>query len=226
MIWKAGRRTADQAQSDALEAARDGGNFTGGKFATIISAFALLFSGYSFYESVLRAPSIALYVPPQIEYTDPTKPDDPFEVFIIPLTVANDGAQTGTVLSVDLKVTNPRTKQSKLFYAAQTGPWGDESRTAFAPVSLAGKASHSAMFQFYPRNSEAVARILDFEAGSYVLELTLNTAAPKGDTLLNLPTNVKPLTFTMEIDQLDYRNFNGTGTMPMRTTDYKPAASE
>ena len=73
----------------------------GGRLATIISALALAFSGYSFYEAVLRAPELAIYVPPRIAYTDPDRPDSPFEVFIIPVTLANDGARSGTVLSLD-----------------------------------------------------------------------------------------------------------------------------
>lgn len=226
MLWKAGRRTARQAHDDALETAREGGFSGGNAAATIVSLFALIFSGYSFYESVLRAPALSIFVPPQIAYTDPTRPEDPFEVFVIPLTLANDGAQTGTVLSVDLKVTNPRTKQSKMFYAAQVGSWRTQPVEAFAPVSLSGKASHSAQLQFFPRVGETVPRILDFEAGDYEFELVANTAAPKGDTLFNLSTKVKPLSFTMQIGQLDYRNFQGSATMTMWSGDYKPAVSE
>lgn len=225
MIWKAGRRTATQARGDALETAR-GGGMSGSATATIVSLFALVFSGYSFYESVLRAPALSVFVPPQIAYTDPDRPDSPFEVFILPVTLANDGAQTGTVLSIDLEVTNPRTKQSKRFYASNVGPWGVQPEKAFAPVSLSGKASHSAALQFFPRMDETVARILDFEAGTYKFKLILNTAAPKGDSLLNLSTKVKPLVFEMQIGKLDYRNFNNIGTMPMWAVNYKPAASE
>ena len=225
MIWKAGKRTETQARDDALETAR-GGGISGNAAATIVSLFALVFSGYSFYESVLRAPALSVFVPPQIAYTDPDRPDSPFEVFILPITLANDGAQTGTVLSVDLEVTNPRTKLTKKFYAAHEGPWGVQPEKAFAPVSLAGKASHSAALQFFPRMKETIPRILDFEPGNYTFRLTLNTAAPKGDSLLNLPTKVKPLVFEMQIGKLDYRNFNNIGTMAMWAADYKPAASD
>lgn len=87
--------TPQRARDDALATARDSYR-TGGAFTTVISAFALAFSGFSFYESVLKAPNLALYVPPQIAYTDPDRPDSPLEVFIVPLTLANDGARTGT----------------------------------------------------------------------------------------------------------------------------------
>ena len=213
------KRTADQAQSDALETAQ-GARLSGGLLATVISAAALLFSGYSFYESVLRSPELAVYVPPQIAYVDPDRPDSPFEVFILPITLANDGARSGTVLSIDLEVENPRTNQSKMFYAAQMGSWGTQPKMPFAPVSLAGKASYSKALQFFPRRGEEVARILDLEPGSYNFKLSLNTAAAGGNS------NVRPLEFEMHAGKMDYRYFTGSNTMAMWAENYKPAASK
>ncbi len=135
---------------DTLEQARSGAHSHGGRFATIISALALLFSGYSFYEAVLRAPEMAIYVPPRIAYTDPDRPDSPFEVFVIPVTLANDGARTGTVLSMDLTVKNTKTGDIKQFYSAQIGPWGAQPVKAYAPVSLPGRISSSQSVQFFP----------------------------------------------------------------------------
>lgn len=224
-IWKGGRRTAELATDDSLETAR-GARLSGSLLATIISAVALLFSGYSFYESVLRAPELAIYVPPQIGYTDPDRPDSPFEVFILPITLANDGARSGTVLSIDLEVTNPRTGDKKMFYAAQMGSWGEKPLRPFAPVSLSGKASYSQALQFFPRAGETVARILDLEPGSYAFSLSLNTAAAGGGVLFDLGSKVKPLSFEMQIGQIDYRNFANFGTIGMWASDYKPAASE
>ncbi len=223
-MWKGGKRAVDRAQSDALERATMGG-LTGSLGATVISAFALLFSGYSFYESVMRAPSLATYVPPQIQYTDPDRPDNPFEVFIIPITLANDGARTGTILSMDLDVRNPRTGQTKRFYAAREGSWGTNPLKSFAPVSLPGKGSFSAAIQFFPRQDETVPRILDFEAGDYEFKVTLNTAEAKA-RLSAFRAKTVPLTFKMQANKLDYRNFTGSGTIPMWAADYKPAAAK
>ncbi len=58
------KRAGEQAREDAVELSH--GARGGGWLATVISAFALVFSGYSFYESVLRAPEMAIYVPPRI----------------------------------------------------------------------------------------------------------------------------------------------------------------
>ena len=212
-----------EATKDALEIARDR-HRGGGALATVISAFALIFSGFSFYESVLKVPNLSIYVPPQIAYTDPDRPDSPFEVFILPLTLANDGARTGTVLSVELKVTNPRTHKTKQFYAAHFGPWGSAPVRPFAPVSLAGRASFSGAIQFFPRIGEAVPRILDLTPGSYKFEITVKmVAAGKSEWFAPKPT--KPLIFKMQAGQMDYRNFGGNRTMQMWSPNYQPAAT-
>jgi hypothetical protein len=208
----------------ALEVARDGWR-GGGAFATLISAFALIFSGFSFYESVLKVPELSIYVPPQIAYTDPDRPDDPFEVFIVPLTIANDGARTGTVLSIELKVTNPRSSASKQFYAARLGPWSADPLRPFAPLSLAGRASFSGAVQFFPRVGEKVPRILDLAPGVYEFEITIKAVAA-GRSSWFKPQPTRPLVFKMQAGQMDYRRFGGKNTMQMWAPDYQPTASE
>jgi len=226
-MTRSAKAVGARAQEDALQQARGAGS-RGNALATVISAVALLFSAYSVYESVLRAPKLAIYVPPRIDYTDPDRPDSPFEVFVMPITLANDGARTGTILSIDLEVTNPRTGESKTFYAARRGAWREESSKPFAPVSLAGRSSFSDALQFFPRVDEGVARILDLEAGTYRFKLTLQTATSEAggiDALLAAGAGVQPLTFEMQIGRLDYRNFTGAGTMAMWAADYKPAST-
>ena len=212
----------DHAVDQSQEATR---NSSGGWLATIISAFALIFSSFSFYETVLKAPDLAIFVPPRIDYTDPDRPDSPYEVFILPLTLANDGARSGTILSIDLDVTNPRTGQTKSFYAAHLGSWGQKPARPFSPVALSGKASFSGPVQFVPRMDEKIARILDFEAGNYQLTLTINSATA-GGSLFFLQPKVRPLEFEMQIGKLNYLFFNGSGTMPMWSKDYRPQATK
>ncbi|MEM9028911.1 MAG: hypothetical protein AAGC70_11135 [Pseudomonadota bacterium] len=223
------KRQIERTREDALELTRDVNRRGGSALPTFISALALLFSGFSFYETVMRAPELAVYVPPQIQYTDPDRPDSPFEVFVVPLTLANHGARSGTVLSIDLEVTNPRTGKTKRFYAANVGPWGQQSRQAFSPVALAGRAATSQTIQFFPRVDETLPRILDFEAGDYRLKLTLATSEAETISLLKdidlFKGKAEPLEFNMRIGKLDYRNFNGPGTMAMWSPDYKPASN-
>ena len=217
------RGAPHQATTDALEIARERRR-GGGALATVISAFALIFSGFSFYESVLKVPQLSIFVPPQIAYTDPDRPENPFEVFVLPLTMTNDGARTGTVLSVELKVTNSRTSSTKRFYAARFGAWGAQPHRPFAPVSLPGRASFSEAIQFFPRNGETVPRILDLSPGDYQFEITIKIAAA-GKSRWFDPKPTTPLVFRMQAGQMDYRNFGGNRTMQMWSPDYQPAAS-
>lgn len=186
--------------------------------STVASVVALGVSGYSLYESALKSSSLALFVAPRIDYTDPDRPEAVREVFVLPLTIANDGAMTGTVLSMTLTVTNPRTKAVKTFYAARLGTWGETPLKPFAPVVLAGRATYSQTVQFEPRNGETVARIIDGEGGTYQLGLGLEEAVSG--------TRASPsLQFDRRIGELDYRYFSGTGTMEMWAPDYRSAKS-
>lgn len=74
---------------------------------TLMSVMALLFSGYSLYESALRAPQLSIFVAPRIDYTDPDRPEAVREVFIVPLTIANDGARPATVRLSTSKLSIP-----------------------------------------------------------------------------------------------------------------------
>jgi hypothetical protein len=190
---------------------------------TLMSVMALLFSGYSLYESALRAPQLSIFVAPRIDYTDPDRPEAVREVFIVPLTIANDGARPATVQAINLEVVNSRTNQSKAFYAARLGSWGEMPLKPFTPAVLAGRATYSQALQFEPRVGETVARILDLEPGRYTFTLTLDVAAAQGSWFV--PGSVAPLQFEMQIGQLDYRYFQGTGTMEMWAPNYRPPTS-
>jgi len=212
----------EHVRDDTLEQARSGAE-RGGRFATIISALALAFSGFSYYEAVLRAPELGVYVPPRIAYTDPDRPDSPFEVFVIPVTLANDGARTGTVLSLDLAVKNTKSGTTKKFYSAQTGPWGSQPVTAYAPVSLPGRTSASQAVQFFPADGETLPRITDQEGGTYEFTISLNTASRDTTGLPFLATRSRPLVFSMQMGRMDYRLFTRTGTIELRSKGSRPA---
>ena len=143
----------------------------GGMLTAIASAVALLFSSYSVYETSVRRPDLRLFVPPTIQYSDPYQNDN-FEVFVIPVTVANVGARSGAVLALDLEVTNPRTGQKKMFYSAEFGRWTMANAQAgnfehFAPLAIPGKASVTASIVFYSRLDETVQEIADGSKGEY-----------------------------------------------------------
>lgn len=203
----------------------------GGVLTAVASAVALLFSSYSVYETSVRRPDLRLFVPPTIHYSDPYQNDN-FEIFVVPVTVANVGARSGAVLALDLEVKNPRTGQSKMFYAAEFGRWTMANAQSgnfehFAPLAIPGKASVTASVIFYSRLDEAVMQIADGKKGEYQLTLSAAVAEPEDlgpiDKLWAGPP--EPLTFTMVMPEVDHRYFEN-GTLMLYNPSWKPSGGE
>ena len=156
----------------------------GGRFAAILSAVALAFSGYSLWETSLREADVRIFVPPVIQYTSPYQNSN-FEAIAVPVTLTNEGARTATVLSMELAVTDPKTNATKRFYAADFGRWTMEKTRSgaydpFAPISLAGRTSRTEQVLFYTRGEEEKPEQLIRETGPYNFKLTLEQAEEGG----------------------------------------------
>jgi hypothetical protein len=131
----------------------------GGRLATVVSAFAFAFSAVSFYETVLKQPSLRLYVTDTLAYT--RDPWGGYEVIAIPLTISNSGARDGAVITLELDVTNLDSGKSAKFTSAYTADAqyfagsDDVSRRIkrpklpFAPLSIAGRAAFAGVVLFY-----------------------------------------------------------------------------
>lgn len=209
--------------SDVVEGAAGGG----GMRATILSATALVVSGFSFYESSLKVADLEVYVPPVIHYARDGGGD--IELFAIPITVTNDGARTGTVLSMELNVEALKEKTRKRYYSAYLGEHPrspDALNRAFAPLSIAGKATFSETVRFYPVGNP-LPKLVD-EAGDYRFTLKLETARPASPDLIDRfwRSEPKPLAFDLTLpwisdQQLGFRR----ATIAMHQKDFKPIAA-
>jgi len=117
----------------------------GSGLATLVSIVALVFSGYSFYETVLKTAELRVYEPPLIYMYR----QDFRDVFAIPMTISNDGAQRGTVLSFDLEITHRETGQSQRFQNLNFGasPRGDVK--LFTPMTVAGGSALTEVVLFH-----------------------------------------------------------------------------
>lgn len=196
----------------------------GGWLATLLSALALGFSGFSFYESVLKVADLEVYVPPVIHYARDAGGD--VELFAIPITIVNDGARTGTVLSMDLSVEDLKESRTKLYYSAYLGEHprtAETAQRAFAPASIAGKATYTETVRFYPVGNPLPKLVQD--AGKYRLTLRLNTARPANPDLIDRlwRTEPSPVAFEMTLpwvsdQQLDHRR----ASIAMHQPDYRP----
>lgn len=194
---------------------------TGGRLTAAVSAIALLFSGYSLYDSSLKAPSLQVFVPPVIQYSSPYQNNN-FEVFAVPVTILNDGGRTGTVLSMELEVSKAGSTETKRFYAADLGRWTMEKARAyafdpFAPIALSGKDSRTMTVLFYPTTPTEKPEQLATEPGRFNFRLILDEAKPEG--WFDKWTRAKPVeaNFQMELRYFDARAFQN-GTLPMYST--------
>jgi hypothetical protein len=179
-----------------------------GWVTSAFSAVALLFSAYSLWESRLKQSDLRVFVPWVIEYSSPYQNSN-FEAIIIPVTISNEGARTGTVLSLELEVNDPKTNQTKRFYAANFGRWTMERTRsgvyqAFAPIALAGYSSRTETVQFYTRGDEEQPPQIIRETQPYRFTLTMRDVADDR----RAPAT---LSFERELRQYDARAFtNGT----------------
>lgn len=198
----------------------------GGKTATLVAAIALAFSAYSLWESSLKQPDVRLFVPPVIQFAAPYNNSN-FEVIAIPVTFANEGARTGTVLSMELAVTDPRTSQTKHFYAADFGRWTMEKTRAaayqpFAPISLAGRSARTETVLFYTRGDQEKPPQLIQELGPYRFTLKLEQAVADDLGVVDqwLAKGETEVTFERELRFYDARSFNTT-TLPLYAKDWR-----
>lgn len=204
----------------------------GNRLATLVSAFAFAFSGVSFYETVIKQPHLTVFVPPVLQYGQDGGGD--VEVFAIPITISNDGARSGTVLSLELEVENTAAKddwpKTKRFYSAF---FGEHPRTAdtpnrsFAPITIAGRAAASETIRFYPQGN-ARPHVIP-ETGDYTFTLKLSTAAAPSTSIIDRlfrHGDPAPITFKRSLpwysqQQLGYRRVS----ISMHAADWKPTVS-
>jgi hypothetical protein len=187
----------------------------------IIAGAALLVSGYTLWQNKLKRAELKIFVPPVIQYSSPYQNSN-FEVFAIPVTIVNEGAQTGTVLSIELEVTDPRTGAVKRFYSADFGRWTMEKTRSgayqpFAPMSLPGHGRQTETVLFYTRGEEEKPAELVRATGPYSFKLTLDDGSA--------PARRPSVTFVRELRWYDARAFN-EGTIPMYATDWRSAANK
>lgn len=221
------RREADdtvEAQT-AVKVAHKGARE--GLLATVLSALAVGISCVSFYMSALQGAQLDPYVPPVIQYGRDGGGDT--ELFAIPVTIANEGAQSGTVISMELEVQNLKSGATKRYYSAFIGEHPREAASPnrqFAPLSIAGRAVFSETVRFYPAGN-ALPRVVDSE-GEYAFRLQLNTAAPAQASLLGWlggRSQPAPITFQMTLPWISDQHLGfRRATIAMHAKDWKPTA--
>lgn len=154
------RSTAGDANEIASQAAAHSG---AGRVTAIISAIALIFSGYSLWETSLKQADLGVYVSGVVSYMRDTtddeniRPSGGFEVLAVPVTIANGGARDGAVLSLQLDVKNPKTGLTAVFDGSYTADAAyfvsaaaKRPKTPFSALVIAGRSSWTGTVLFYP----------------------------------------------------------------------------
>ena len=116
------------------------------------------------------------------------QPAGGFEVFAVPITIANGGARDAAVLALQLDVSNPKTGLTARFeatytadaaYFASTG--AKRPKTPFSALVIAGRSAWTGTVLFYPvsySNEKALAPIT--QSGNFNDELRKKYASEMG----------------------------------------------
>jgi hypothetical protein len=219
------QRDRDEAEVVRVTTKIAGKGTRGGWLSAGFSALAVALSCISFYMSSLQGAQLEVYIPPTIHYGR----DADSEVFAIPITIANSGARSAAVLSLELEVQNLKTNATKRYHSAFLGEHPREaavSNRQFAPLSIPGRGIFSETVRFYPVG-DALPRVVDAE-GEYAFRLSLNTAAPPDPSLfdrLQGRTQPAPIQFQMTLpwisdQQLGFRR----ATIAMYAKGFRPVS--
>jgi hypothetical protein len=207
----------------AVEVVRQGSR--AGWLSTAFSAVAVAASCVSVYVSTLQGAQLEVYLPPTFIYAM----DGEGENFTMPISLANGGARSGTVISMELEVHNEKTNATQRFYSAYLGEHPKMQTSAnvrqFTPMTILGQSVRSETVRFYPvanvDTRDTKARIVSGE-GDYTFRLRIGTATPPEPSLLDRlqgRTQPAPISVQMSLPVLDYR-----GLMQLRSKDWMAAA--
>jgi hypothetical protein len=167
--------------TDANDVAMHEAKHSGGsRVAAIASAIAIAFSAVSLWETSLKQADLGVYVTGVATYErDLTAdihllPSGGFEVFAVPITIANSGARDAPILGLQLDVTNPKTGLAARFKATYTADGtyfaktGDKRpKTPFSALVIAGRSAWTGTVLFYPvsySNGKALTPVVKIRA--------------------------------------------------------------
>lgn len=213
---QAGQHTIDEATNVAVGQSASVG--IGTILTAAVSLLALLMSGVSLYQTVLKQANLHLFVPDTISYT--RDPNGSFEVLAVPVTIANSGARDGVISSIELKVTNKEDQRERTLHATFVADQGyfstkedfregvSRPKTAFAPLTIAGRSSYSGTLLFYPR-TYSEKRVVS-GAGTFEFVVSAKVQAVEKLDLFDqlAKASIEPITFEAKLPTVS-RFFDG-----------------
>lgn len=209
----------EAATGEAVATAREVAGYGRATALTgFVSVIAMVFSAFSLYETVLKQADLHVYVPQTIAYT--RDPNGSYEVFVIPITVANSGARDGVVSSLALEVRNKQSGVARTLNASFIAAPGyfstkedyaqgkSRPKAAFAPLSVPGRSAFTGTILFYPRDyskERVVAAGGDF---AFKLTATMDAVQDLGFVDRFWAAKIAPATFEANLPKVG-RFFQG-----------------
>jgi hypothetical protein len=231
-----------RAGADASEiAAHATGHSGGGRIAAVISAIALVFSAYSLWETSLKRAEISAYVTGVVTYerdgsaSEYIQPAGGFEVFAVPITIANGGARDAPILGLQLDVRNAKTGLSARFeatytadgaYFANTG--AKRPKTPFSALVIAGRSSWTGTVLFYPAsysNGKALTPVVKVAAFNNELRKRYATEMEGRSSLSILRDKLPNLPEWAEQDAYEAKVLNRNDKVEVTLSLIRPAPS-
>ncbi len=212
-------QTNELARGAAHRAASRGGSGFSAVVAALVSALALLFSGISLYQTVVKQAQLHMFLPDTISYT--RDPAGNFEVFALPITITNSGARDGIVSSLQLQARNLETGVTKTLdasYITKDGYFSTKEdvtknlrrpKAPFAPLSVPSRGAYTGVILFYPK--QFIKERLVAKAGSYKLRLSASADTTEHFSLLDRfwSTELAPQDFIYNLPKVS-RYFAGS----------------
>jgi hypothetical protein len=142
------------------------------RWPSLVSIVALVTSGVSLYETVLKQAALSVYLGDvgHVTWDKATKA----EIIVLPVTVANRGARDAVILGLSLGADDaPDRYRSSFLGGPSAGP-----SEPFAPWVVPGHGSHSDAVQMQAKDATAlIVPTMNAPARSYTLCLTVRTEA-------------------------------------------------
>ena len=231
------------AAADASEVASHAAAQSGGvRLTTIISALALVFSGYSLWETSLKQADLGVYVTGVVSYVRDTSEDEHiqpsggFEVLAVPVTIANSGARDGAVLSLQLDVKNIKTGLTARFEGTYTTDASyfvttaaKRPKTPFSALVIAGRSSWTGTVLFYPvnySNGKSLTPVYKVAAFNDQLRKRYATEMGGASSISVLRERLPNLPELAELDAYDAKVLNQTDKIEMTLRVVTPAPSD
>lgn len=212
--------TAGEVRTDIQNSTQGESKMTA-RLTTLVSIIALVFSGYSFYETVLKEASLRLYQPPLIHMFRQGFRD----VLAIPITVSNDGARRGTILSFDLEVRHLKTGKTVKFQNLHFGASPKDDVKLFNPITVAGRSSYSGVVLFHALETGAFMETTGNVELPLQFKISMNMDSSGGWLDTFNPARSTPLTFNMKASYVEgFRNMESG--RPTRLHDERWHASK